>query len=309
MNPICASFMCGEPRLVEMETWCSDCRAASSFCAEHAGMHAAHCGKLALWRQKKEKEYEDEASDLKEKMPARGEFDAWMDVQCDKAIRAALEQPPRPVNEKSPALGTPIQGRKAWANGLTKELQYKWLTDCWRMRQGDEMQWGGQGVFVDGPDSYESMVHSFMFFCKLCARNKVVPSNWDWSAFLRNPRLDQIVFLFEKSDAQDEWGGENYFAPMTGSGRSLRYTAECVYGSTIQNLEIDDVERQLRNWVDGFDSDDPYHVEEEVEDYSDTWDLLSTPRGNAFCKNIGGRHEWQELFRRFRTLITSMYME
>lgn len=37
---------------------------------------------------------------------------------------------------------------------------------------------------------------------------------------------DMLTFAFEKSDAQEEYGSENVFSAITGSGRSLRFTAE-----------------------------------------------------------------------------------
>lgn len=44
---------------------------------------------------------------------------------------------------------------------------------------------------------------------------------------------------FEKSDAQERWGSENVFQAMMG-GRSLRFTAESVYGQAAQALAMEE---------------------------------------------------------------------
>jgi len=63
----------------------------------------------------------------------------------------------------------------------------------------------------------------------------VVPDGWDWKAFLQTAK-GLLRFAFEKSDAQEKYGSENVFAVATG-GRSLRYTAEAIYGSSIMSME------------------------------------------------------------------------
>ncbi|PNH04043.1 hypothetical protein TSOC_009850 [Tetrabaena socialis] len=56
---------------------------------------------------------------------------------------------------------------------------------------------------------------------------------WDWSlVFAKGAEL--LGYAFEKSDAQEKSGGENVFQAAMG-GRSLRATAELVYGSSCMN--------------------------------------------------------------------------
>jgi hypothetical protein len=42
-----------------------------------------------------------------------------------------------------------------------------------------------------------------------------------------------LPYAFEKSDAQEKWGGENFFSAMMG-GRSLRFTAVAALGVEFQ---------------------------------------------------------------------------
>jgi hypothetical protein len=71
----------------------------------------------------------------------------------------------------------------------------------------------------------------FLLFCKLAVAHGVVPQGWDWKRFLR-AAVGLLPYAFEKSDAQEKWGGENVFSVMMG-GRSLRYTGEVVYGTSV----------------------------------------------------------------------------
>lgn len=74
----------------------------------------------------------------------------------------------------------------------------------------------------------DTIAEDFLVFCKLAVQHGVVPAGWNWSAFL-NTAVDMLPYAFEKEDAREKWGGENVFAAMMG-GRSLRLTAELVYG-------------------------------------------------------------------------------
>ncbi len=56
----------------------------------------------------------------------------------------------------------------------------------------------------------------------------VILKGWNWKNFLEIAQKN-INYAFEKSDAQDKYGSENYFNAFFG-GRSLRWTAEIVYG-------------------------------------------------------------------------------
>jgi hypothetical protein len=54
------------------------------------------------------------------------------------------------------------------------------------------------------------VAEDFLIFCKLAVKSKVLPSSWDWHAFLSKAQL--LPYAFEKSDAKEKWGGENIFA-------------------------------------------------------------------------------------------------
>lgn len=45
--------------------------------------------------------------------------------------------------------------------------------------------------------------------------HQVVPAKWDWGKFLK-AAVKLLPYAFEKSDAQEKWGGENVFAVAMG---------------------------------------------------------------------------------------------
>jgi hypothetical protein len=55
------------------------------------------------------------------------------------------------------------------------------------------------------------VVEDFLAFCKLAVKAKVLPSGWDWPAFL-SKAPDLLPYVFEKEDAKEKWGRENVFA-------------------------------------------------------------------------------------------------
>lgn len=92
----------------------------------------------------------------------------------------------------------------------------------------DDYVWGGgdnlHGLYHPSHTA-ESIVLDFLCFCKLAAWRQLVPRGWNWEKCLVTAG-DMLTFAFEKSDAQEEYGSENVFSAITGSGRSLRFTAE-----------------------------------------------------------------------------------
>lgn len=122
----------------------------------------------------------------------------------------------------------------SWAGGLSKKDQYEWLCNCYQMRCDDDYVYGGCNLHGPyNPDATpESIADDFLVFCTLANRAKAFPSDWDMEAFLK-AAPEYIVFAFEKSDAKERWGNENYFEATMG-GRSLRYTAEKIYKSGVQ---------------------------------------------------------------------------
>jgi hypothetical protein len=57
------------------------------------------------------------------------------------------------------------------------------------------------------------------------------------SSFLAKA-ADLINYAFEKSDAQEKYGSENIFSAITG-GRSLRYTAELIYQTSVSGQRFE----------------------------------------------------------------------
>ena len=114
----------------------------------------------------------------------------------------------------------------------TKE-QYEWFCNCYQMRCDDDYVWGGCNLHGPyEPDATpESIRSDFFIFCILAHQAKAVPKDWDWAAFLK-VAPEYIVFAFEKSDAKERWGDENFFNAQMG-GRSLRYTARQIYKSDV----------------------------------------------------------------------------
>jgi splicing suppressor protein 51 len=118
----------------------------------------------------------------------------------------------------------------AWARGFQSPAKmYEWFVDCYRMRVDDNYAIGGgelSGIY-DSDATKDSVVGDFIIFALLSVKNNVLPSDWHWSKFLKEA-LHLIPYAFEKSDAQKKYGRENVFM----GGRSLRLTAEIVYGNS-----------------------------------------------------------------------------
>ncbi|KAL7436804.1 hypothetical protein ACHAXM_005762 [Skeletonema potamos] len=120
------------------------------------------------------------------------------------------------------------------SQGPSKKDQYEWLCNCYQMRCDDDYVYGGYNLHGPyNPDATpESIADDFLVFCVLAHRANAFPSDWDMPAFLK-VAPNYIIFAFEKSDAKERWGSENYFEAEMG-GRSLRYTAEKIYNSGVQ---------------------------------------------------------------------------
>lgn len=123
----------------------------------------------------------------------------------------------------------------SWAKGLSPSKQYEWFVDCYRMRVDDDYAYGGGDVhgLYDPEHDGDSITADFLHFCKLAVLAHVVPQPWDWKACLEKAKK-LLGFAFEKSDAQEKYGSENVFSVLMG-GRSLRATAEQVYGRSCMN--------------------------------------------------------------------------
>lgn len=144
--------------------------------------------------------------------------------------------------------------------------------------------------------------HPPQVFCKLAVAHGVVPqggqgqgSSWDWAAFLRTA-AGLLPYAFEKSDAQEKWGGENVFAAAMG-GRSLRLTAETVMGSSCMGYG---------GFGGGEDEDEEGEEAEELYDvvrYRLGELLAAAGHGSegseaaALFADVGGAAPWRQLVR------------
>lgn len=123
----------------------------------------------------------------------------------------------------------------------------------------------------------------FLLFCKLAVAHGVVPRGWDWQRFLR-AAVGLLPYAFEKSDAQEKWGGENVFSVMMG-GRSLRYTGEVVYGTSIMGA----------GHVAGVGKGDGGAAFEQLsQQVEGQWRQLVEGDGQVFA-DVGGVAVWKQL--------------
>lgn len=166
---------------------------------------------------------------------------------------------------------------------------YEWFVDCYRMRVDDDYAHGGgntHGLYdIDG--SGQDILQDFLIFCKMAVQHGVLPRGWDWSKLIA-PAVKLLVYAFEKDDAQDKWGGENLFSAMLG-GRSLRYTAEIVYGCSCMA------------GLDG--SEELYAVCDDVDKIWDAFVLgrSTSPVGDnmaALFQDVGGVEVWKKMMQK-----------
>lgn len=148
-------------------------------------------------------------------------------------------------------------------------MQREWLVDCYRMRVDDRYVWGGgdlRGLYAQACGA-GSPSGDFLTFCKFAVRHGVIPDGWDWPAFLGTAK-GLLRYAFEKSDATEKYGLENVFAVAMG-GRSLRYTAEVVYGSACMSR--------------------PSEAEKGVDEI-----VRANPSRDDLYQDVGGAAVWRE---------------
>ena len=132
------------------------------------------------------------------------------------------------------SIGRP-PSNSSWAKGLDPMAAAEWFVDCYRMRIDDEYALSGEvrsGSLYDSEYTKKSLATDFLVYCHLARFVGAIPVNigWDWVVCL--DKFGHLLnYAFEKSDAGDKYGRENVFSAMMG-GRSLRFTAECIYGSS-----------------------------------------------------------------------------
>ena len=136
--------------------------------------------------------------------------------------RADVKKSNKEVKPERKVSSMNYRNPSAWADGLGQKKQREWLVDCYRMRLDDEYALEGdvRGGSLYDQSEPDEIVQDFLVFCRLAKEKGVLPEGWNWSKFL-DTAAELLPYAFEKSDAQEKYGGENVFAFVTG-GRSLR---------------------------------------------------------------------------------------
>jgi hypothetical protein len=161
-----------------------------------------------------------------------------------------------------------------WSIGLSKKEQAEWLIDCYRMRVDDIYVHTGELQGIYNPDSTAKDIFlDFLLFNVLSEKRFAFPDEFDFQSYFSFAKKN-LFFAFEKSDAQEKYGGENVFSVISG-GRSLRFTAELIYGRSVQ---------------DGVASHDENKFTEKLENLKDLFsDVL-------LFEKIGGVEAWKDIF-------------
>ncbi|KAF6261090.1 hypothetical protein COO60DRAFT_1682349 [Scenedesmus sp. NREL 46B-D3] len=218
-------------------------------------------------------------------------------VQQDALTKQQQQQ--RQQRQQSRLMSTAYVGVRdpaAWADGLTPAQQTEWLVDCYRMRVDDDYCQGGcltcylHGLY-DPDATNDTVAEDFLIFCKLTVKAGALPQLWDWHALLRKAQA-LLPHAFEKSDAQDKYGSENIFAGMILPGRSLRYTAQVVYGTDCfsRDSAADEVSARLAN-----------EAEQLRALVMGKWGSLVEGQGSSLFDDVGGVQLWQQLHRNLPT--------
>lgn len=162
-------------------------------------------------------------------------------VQRDAAkARAASIRGPGAAVVKLP----PKSPLASWSKQLDQNAKYEWLVDCYRMRVDDDCEHGQKrrGLYLVGVEAQATqsqvsktrIVLDFLLFVKLALAKGAIPAlDWDYAKLIQ--RAQRLLCVpFAKRDAINKYGSENVFAAGSG-GRSLRYTAEHIYCTSVQN--------------------------------------------------------------------------
>ncbi|KAJ3207219.1 hypothetical protein HDU67_007605 [Dinochytrium kinnereticum] len=195
---------------------------------------------------------------------------------CSKEHQKENWKAHKPICKRSSPVAPPIGSESEWARGLSPDKQAEWLVDCYRMRLDDEYTWGGRlrGIYNPGHSS-DDLFCDLLIFAKLCVRKRVLPNDWNWSRFLR--KASQLIkYAFEKSDAQEKWGGENVFTAVMRSGRSLRFTGEVIYENSVMTGAESKATKDVRKAIESANND------------------LKT--NDAHYTDVGGRLIWLEFY-------------
>lgn len=191
----------------------------------------------------------------------------------------------KPQNADPSAEGAAsLPSASAWSRGFpSPDNMYEWFVDCYRMRVDDDYAWNGgelRGIY-NTEGTKDTVVADLLVFAKLSVKNGVVPQGWDWGKFLK-AALPLVTYAFEKSDAQEKYGGENVFSVFTSGKPSLRYVAEVVYGSSCQSFDFTNYSDMLDIVMVAFERKNPF-----------------TEQSQALFQDVGGMEIWKN----FRTKL------
>lgn len=185
-----------------------------------------------------------------------------------------------PQHKRICAMVSHAKNAASWAAGMPTAAQYEWLLDCYRMRVDDDMVYGRSCHGLYDPDHDEMVIlRDFLIFCKLAVKASAVPQPWDWATFLAMA-AQLLPYAFEKSDAQDKYGGENIFRAQMG-GRSLRYTAGMIYGFTAVDMLPDSEQTKSHD-----------EMSDAVHDRANS---ASAPLPDELFADVGGSALWSKL--------------
>jgi hypothetical protein len=159
--------------------------------------------------------------------------------------------------------------RPSWHSNMSPPDIYEWFTNCYQLRCDDDYVYGG--CYLHGPYNPEatrsSFIKDFMVYCLLAKRKKIIPKDWDWSAFLQVAKR-KAGYGLEKSDAEKRWGPTKFFAVAL-----LKTVASEVYGSSAHEFEDpSDADQQI--------------LDQAEEDVQEGWRAASV--------EVGGKAAWEE---------------
>lgn len=190
--------------------------------------------------------------------------------------------------------GAELATPSAWRAGLDDERAYEWIVDCYRMRVDDDMTLGGgcmHGLY--NPSCTDAtQLADFLLFAKLAVSRGVVvaDSSWDWSRFCSRAAVC-LKSAFDQKDAAAKYG------EASSGGRSLRFTAEQVYGVSCEVQERDPFVGIIKQQVGDALFPGRAGADDDEDDFDDEGKGASFEHTAVF-EDVGGVHAWRELLAR-----------
>lgn len=177
-----------------------------------------------------------------------------------------------------------------WHDNMGDDEKYEWLCDVYRMRVDDDMNYASywHGLYHEGATGM-TILEDFLLFAKLAAARGVVPSErWDWPAFCA-ACAPLLRVALQQRDALEKYGvSQLQLQPEQSTERSLRSTAERVYGCGPVAAEPDPfceaTQQQIQRALDPQGgAGDEYAVD------------ASLDNDPAIFEDVGGVGPWREL--------------